>query len=51
MNITHQLDQIWDFITQYKPYKIWPPPALAAIGQIIYLFGVGLQMMALQRVE
>lgn len=40
MSITHQLDQTWDFITQYWPCTIWLPP-LAVACQIIYLFGVG----------
>lgn len=44
-NITHQLDGIWDFLTQYRPYTIWLPPSLAVTCKIIYLFGVGTATM------
>lgn len=50
-NITHQLDQIWDFITHYRPHTIWLPPSLAVTCKTIYLFGVGTaEMVALHMV-
>lgn len=49
--IPHQLDQTWDFIAQHGPSAICLPPSLAVTCQIIYFFGVGLQKMALQRVQ